>query len=224
MHWFFILFYFFDLPHKQIKNYMTNNDSQIKKNNIQDYNVDTKPGLKKYLNSSFPFGQVTLKCCLCNTLPHSTKFLNSLIIQSINQLYLQESLNFTIIYCFISSGRMISASLLELFIGDYPKFYIHFTSWFLIRCHITCKYICGKPPTLLPALYSSHDFHLYHRSIFLFILISGTSSKNIMWVYIHCTKKSLGNWNLTIYIKQQLLHFSMLKLEILCRIGCARDL
>lgn len=142
-----------------------------------------------------------------------TKFLNSLIIQSINQLYLQESLNFTIIYCFISSGRMISASLLELFIGDYPKFYIHFTSWFLI-----------KPPTLLPALYSSHDFHLYHRSIFLFILISGTSSKNIMWVYIHCTKKSLGNWNLTIYIKQQLLHFSMLKLEILCRIGCARDL
>lgn len=81
---------------------MINNDSKIKKKpNIQDYNVDTKLGLKKYLNSSLPFGQVTLKFCLRRALPHLTKFLNSLIIQSINQSinYIYKNhLTFTIAY------------------------------------------------------------------------------------------------------------------------------
>ena len=38
------------------------------------------PGLEKYLNSTFPIGQVTPKFCLPGTLPRLPKFSNSLII------------------------------------------------------------------------------------------------------------------------------------------------
>ena len=38
------------------------------------------PGLEKYLNSTLPVGQVTLKFCLSGTLPHLPKCSNSLII------------------------------------------------------------------------------------------------------------------------------------------------
>ena len=38
------------------------------------------PGLKKYLNSVLPVGQVTLNFCLPATLPGLPKFSNSLII------------------------------------------------------------------------------------------------------------------------------------------------
>ena len=40
----------------------------------------TKPVLEKNLNSSSPFGQVTLKFCLPGTLPHSPRSSNSLFI------------------------------------------------------------------------------------------------------------------------------------------------
>ena len=39
-----------------------------------------KPGLEKYLNSTLPIGQVTLKFCLPGALPRLPKFSNSLII------------------------------------------------------------------------------------------------------------------------------------------------
>ena len=49
-------------------------------NKVSDRHNTLASGLKKYLNSTLPIGQATLKFCLSGALPHLPKFSNSLII------------------------------------------------------------------------------------------------------------------------------------------------